>query len=60
MESRVAVVQYQANSPIEDSYSCEQINEKEGYFISVFDGHGGWQLCKANNFYYLNFVSKLC
>lgn len=55
MESRVAVVQYQANSPIEDSYSCEQINEKEGYFISVFDGHGGWQLCKTNNFLIFEF-----
>ena len=45
MEKRVAVVQYQANSPIEDTYSCEQIEQVDGFLISVFDGHGGWQLC---------------
>jgi len=49
MENRVAVVQYQANSPIEDTYSCEQVTNLEGYFISVFDGHGGWQLCTNIN-----------
>ena len=47
MENRVSVIQYQANSPIEDTYSCEQIDNVDGYFISVFDGHGGWQLCNT-------------
>ena len=46
MESRVAAIQYQSNNPLEDTYSCEQVvSGIEGYLISVFDGHGGWQLC---------------
>ena len=61
MESRVAAIQYQSNNPIEDTYSCEQvISGIEGYFISVFDGHGGWQLCNkfSSNKHLKNLIKK--
>eukprot|EP00742_Colponemidia_sp_Colp-10_P002323 GILJ01002479.1.p1 GENE.GILJ01002479.1~~GILJ01002479.1.p1 ORF type:complete len:421 (-),score=51.54 GILJ01002479.1:235-1446(-) len=37
----VGVVQYQSNAPIEDRFSIKKTDV--GFFISVFDGHGGWQ-----------------
>ena len=44
MKTRISLVQYPANNPIEDRYSCQQLTTIDGYVVSVFDGHGGWQL----------------
>lgn len=47
-------VQYPANLPIEDRFDCQPITEKDnkkGYLLHVFDGHGGWQVaefCEKN------------
>ena len=46
LENRVSLIQYESNNPIEDRFNCTQIKEVEGYLISVFDGHGGWQVGK--------------
>ena len=40
--------------PIEDRFDCREISEKnnkKGYLLNVFDGHGGWQVaefCEKN------------
>eukprot|EP01016_Furgasonia_blochmanni_P052496 TRINITY_DN837_c0_g1_i6.p1 TRINITY_DN837_c0_g1~~TRINITY_DN837_c0_g1_i6.p1 ORF type:complete len:389 (-),score=107.23 TRINITY_DN837_c0_g1_i6:567-1733(-) len=44
LTGRVTLVQYAANNPIEDRYSCMQLNAIDGFFVGVFDGHGGWQM----------------
>jgi serine/threonine protein phosphatase PrpC len=44
IESRVAIIQYPANNPIEDRYKASQLTSLNAYAVSVFDGHGGWQL----------------
>lgn len=41
MKGRVAAVQYSANNPIEDRYSCSQLKNIQGFAVTVFDGHGG-------------------
>lgn len=50
-ETAVAL-QLSANNPVEDRYILKEItlNEKKGYFLGVFDGHGGDALSEyANN-----------
>lgn len=42
VESRVVLIQYAANKPIEDRYKVSQLTSADGYAVSVFDGHGGW------------------
>jgi serine/threonine protein phosphatase PrpC len=46
IESRVVMLQYAANNPIEDRYKVSQLTALEGYAMSVFDGHGGWQVAE--------------
>lgn len=47
IEGRIHLSQLQANNPCEDTYNAYQLNIKNkpvGYYMAVFDGHGGWQL----------------
>jgi hypothetical protein len=39
---------YPANLPIEDRHDCQMIQDgkDKGYLLSVFDGHGGWQVAE--------------
>lgn len=46
IESRVVMLQYAANNPIEDRYKVSQLKAIDGYAMSVFDGHGGWQVAE--------------
>jgi serine/threonine protein phosphatase PrpC len=38
------VLQYPANSPIEDRFNVSGLKSIDGFTASVFDGHGGWQI----------------
>lgn len=42
IKNRIVNLQYPANNPIEDRFDFVQLKSIQGYFISVFDGHGGW------------------
>jgi len=47
IEDRIYSIQFAANKPNEDTLSTYQIKKEDknyGYYASVFDGHGGWQL----------------
>ncbi|CAD8050938.1 unnamed protein product [Paramecium sonneborni] len=46
LDQRVVLLQYAANNPIEDRYKVNQLKNINGYAVSVFDGHGGWQLAE--------------
>lgn len=49
LEKRAAAVQHNANNPIEDRYSAVELKNFPGYFISVLDGHGGFQCAEFAN-----------
>ena len=38
---RIKSLQYEANSPCEDSIVYSQLKAVEAYTVSIFDGHGG-------------------
>ena len=42
LKNRVHAVQYEGNALIEDRLSVHEFKTSEGYFVGVFDGHGGW------------------
>jgi hypothetical protein len=46
MKGRINILQYPANNPIEDRWSCQQLTAIDGYVAIVLDGHGGWQVGK--------------
>mmetsp|Transcript_71213 Transcript_71213/g.82834 ORF Transcript_71213/g.82834 Transcript_71213/m.82834 type:complete len:423 (-) Transcript_71213:159-1427(-) len=46
LKNRFGVVQYAANKPIEDRFHTKQLESLDGYVVSVFDGHGGWQVAE--------------
>ena len=41
MNDRIKSLQYEANSPCEDSIVYDQLKALDAYTISIFDGHGG-------------------
>ena len=41
IDDRIAIIQYAANSPVEDRFCMGQIEKVEGNLFAVFDGHGG-------------------
>ena len=49
MKNRVSLIQYPANNPIEDRWSCQQLESIDGYVAIVLDGHGGWQVGTNND-----------
>jgi pyruvate dehydrogenase phosphatase len=49
LPKRISALQYNANDPIEDRYSAVELKNFKGYFISVLDGHGGFQLSQYAN-----------
>lgn len=42
IEGRVQFIRYPANDPSEDSIIFGQLTAIPGYFVAVFDGHGGY------------------
>lgn len=44
LEKRVFVLEYPANAPCEDRFNVYQFRKTKGYYVAVFDGHGGWQV----------------
>jgi pyruvate dehydrogenase phosphatase len=44
LKERAFVVQYESNDPCEDRFNVYQFKEFKGYYVAVFDGHGGWQV----------------
>lgn len=48
-KNRVNSLQYAANNPIEDKYIIGDLESVPGYVSGVFDGHGGWQVCKLKS-----------
>lgn len=49
IESITSVSQYPANNPIEDRYASGKLTSVDGFAAGVFDGHGGWQVCKLTS-----------
>lgn len=45
VKNRVFSIQTPANNPIEDRFAYHDLTSLEGFVASVFDGHGGWQVC---------------
>ena len=39
-------MQYEANSPCEDSCVFQQLHTIDAYTVSIFDGHGGPELAE--------------
>ena len=55
----IFAIQKAANNPIEDTYTIKEISlpTLKGYFLSVFDGHGGSFLSNySNNVFYDYFI----
>ena len=46
LESSIETIQYPANDPIEDRFAYGELTSVGGSAAAVFDGHGGWQVCK--------------
>lgn len=46
IDNRVKSLQYEANSPCEDTLACDQLKHIDAFAISVFDGHGGAELAE--------------
>ena len=46
INKRIKTLQYEANSPCEDSVTYAQLSNIDAYTVSVFDGHGGPQLAE--------------
>jgi hypothetical protein len=44
LSNRVCKLTYAANDPIEDKLNAIQLKNFDGYFISVLDGHGGFEV----------------
>jgi serine/threonine protein phosphatase PrpC len=44
LQKRAFVLQYPANDPCEDRFTCEQLKNASAYYAAIFDGHGGWQV----------------
>lgn len=49
LKNRVCAMSLPANDPIEDAYNAIQLKSFGGYFLSVFDGHGGSQIAEYAN-----------
>ena len=58
MKSRISLIQYPANNPIEDRYDCAQLESIDGFAASVFDGHGGWQMGMFLIFLLINILTS--
>ena len=41
LEDRMNVVQYSANTPVEDRFNAVELKNIQGNLLAVFDGHGG-------------------
>ena len=55
----IFALQIGANKPIEDTYSIKKLtlHNLNGYFLSIFDGHGGLFLSNySNNVFYDYFI----
>ena len=45
IKSRISILSYEANNPMEDKYAQLQFKENQlGYMAAVFDGHGGFEV----------------
>lgn len=42
--NRASGVQLDGNAVNEDRVCCHQFKSFDGYFVAVYDGHGGWQV----------------
>ncbi len=54
---RVEGLQLDGNSPVEDRLNIKQLTSVKGFYMGVFDGHGGWQvadLCNKKMHVYLD------
>lgn len=49
VKNRVFSIQTPANNPIEDRFAYDDLASVEGFVASVFDGHGGWQVCRLRS-----------
>ena len=49
LENRASIIFYPANNPIEDRFKALELKKLNAYFISVLDGHGGFQLSQYAN-----------
>jgi hypothetical protein len=62
LDKRAGIYQWNANDPIEDRYRGVELKNFKGYFISVLDGHGGYQLAEFANknlfIYFDNFYKE--
>lgn len=49
LKNRVCQMVHAANNPIEDRHNAIQLKNFEGYFLSIFDGHGGYNVAEFAN-----------
>ena len=56
-------IQLEGNLPVEDRLIARHMENVKGFFMGVFDGHGGWQvseLCQKKLAFYLDEALKGC
>lgn len=58
IKNRAFSKQVSSNDPIEDRLAYDDLTSVDGFVASVFDGHGGWQLCRLPFNYPAEFASK--
>jgi len=42
LTKRAQILVNESNAPCEDRFNCHQFKNIDGFYMGVFDGHGGW------------------
>ena len=59
IDNRAVELSYAANNPIEDKIIVTNLNNINGYFVGIYDGHGGKEMKYLFYCIFLNYFFKI-